>query len=85
MVGWKAPSGTGSIVKRLIVPTAIALVFAALPALASSSATLLPNGTPIDVTLDAPFDGTEYVVPSISGTVDDTPIAQALMSTSCEP
>ncbi|MDF1594986.1 MAG: VWA domain-containing protein [Acidimicrobiia bacterium] len=56
--------------KRLIVPTAIVLVFASLPALASSSATLLPNGTPIDVTLDAPFDGTEYVVPSISGTVD---------------
>ena len=41
-----------------------------VPALASSSATLLPNGTPINVSLDAPIDGTEYVVSSPSGVVD---------------
>lgn len=62
----------GLSVKRLAIPTVLFLVFVSVPALASESASLLPNGTPIDVTLDSPADGTEYVVASPSGTVDVT-------------
>ncbi len=56
--------------KRLTIPTVLVLLLISGPALASSSDSTLPNGTPIDVTVDAPFDGTEYVVSSPSGTVD---------------
>ncbi|MBK5266654.1 MAG: VWA domain-containing protein, partial [Acidimicrobiia bacterium] len=56
--------------KRLTIPTVLVLLLISGPALASSSASTLPNGTPIDVTVDAPFDGTEYVVSSPTGTVD---------------
>ncbi|MDH3262074.1 MAG: hypothetical protein OEM84_14085, partial [Acidimicrobiia bacterium] len=56
--------------KRLTTLTVLFLVVAALPALASSSMALLPDGTPIDVTLDAPLNGTEYVLPSGSTGVD---------------
>lgn len=50
--------------KHLTIPTVIFLLVAALPAFASESATLLPNGTPINVTVDLPVDGTEYVLPA---------------------
>lgn len=58
--------------KRLAIPTVLFLVFVSVPALASESASTLPDGTPIDVTLDVPADGTEYVVASPTGTVDVT-------------
>ena len=66
MVGAKR----GSCVKRLAIPTVLVFLLISAPALASSSGDTLPNGTPIDVTVDAPLDGTEYVVSSPSGTVD---------------
>jgi hypothetical protein len=50
-------------VKRLAIPTVMLLMVTAPPALASESMTLLPNGTPINVTVDLPVDGTEYVLP----------------------
>ena len=56
--------------KRLAIPTVLVFLLISAPALASSSDDTLPNGTPIDVTVDAPLDGTEYVVSSPSGTVD---------------
>lgn len=62
--------------KRLAILTALSLIVGSLPALASTSATLLPNGTPIDVTLDLPLAGTEFVLPDgatgIDVTVDGT-------------
>ncbi len=66
MVGAKR----GSCVKRLAIPTVLVFLLISAPALASSSGDTLPNGTPIDVTVDAPLDGTEYVVSSPLGTVD---------------
>lgn len=57
-------------VKLLTIPTVIVLVCLSVPALASDSASTLPNGTPIDVTLDAPIDGTEYVLPPGGVTLD---------------
>lgn len=56
--------------KRLAIPTVLVFLLISAPALASNSVGTLPNGTPIDVTVDAPVDGTEYVVSSPSGTVD---------------
>lgn len=47
--------------KRIAMPTVMLLMVTAAPAMASGSEGLLPNGTPIDVTVDAPADGTEYV------------------------
>ena len=42
-----SPLREGAVVKRLAVPTALLLVAAAVPAAASESMALLPNGTPI--------------------------------------
>ncbi|MEN8039953.1 MAG: vWA domain-containing protein [Actinomycetota bacterium] len=49
--------------RRLAISIALLLVVTALPALASESESSLPGGTPIKVTVDAPIDGTEYVLP----------------------
>ena len=45
---------------RLAV-VAVLVMAAVLPASASESTALLPDGTPIEVTVDLPVDGTEYV------------------------
>lgn len=60
----------GAGVKRLAIATVVVLVLTTLPAVAATSATTLPNGTPIDVTVDAPADGTEYVLPDGATGVD---------------
>lgn len=49
--------------KLLTIPTVMFVVLLSLPALAATSASTLPNGTPIDVTVEQPIDGTEYVMP----------------------
>jgi hypothetical protein len=59
-------------VKRLTIVTVLLLIATAAPALADGhvAADTLPNGTPIDATIDAPLDGTEIVVPTGEATAD---------------
>jgi hypothetical protein len=54
-----------------LVLATIVLLLVAAPASASShtSAGTLPNGTAIDVSIDDPLDGTEYVVPAGTATL----------------
>ncbi len=58
--------------KRLVVLATTVLMMVAVPASASShtSAGTLPNGTAIDVSVDDPLDGTEFVVPAGVATID---------------
>lgn len=62
--------------KRYAAFTFLVVLSLTLPAIASShtSAGTLPNGTPIDVSITSPADGSEFVVPSGSTTVD-VPVA----------
>ncbi len=61
-----------SVVKRFMLFTVLTLVAGAVPAMASghTSAATLPNGTSIEVTIDWPANGTEYVVPADTAGVD---------------